>query len=55
MYIYWKGDSSGLESLVSKYGLSNVLFLGARDQSYIQEHLNEYDLLVQPSSLKDLE
>ena len=43
-----EGDSSGLESLVSKYGLSNVLFLGARDQSYIQEHLNEYDL-VQPS------
>lgn len=39
-----------LNSLVGELGLdSHVHFLGAKTQSYIFEHLHEYDLFVQPS------
>lgn len=39
-----------LNSLVDELGLdSHVHFLGAKTQSYIFEHLHEYDLFVQPS------
>lgn len=39
-----------LKDLIHKLNLGNVVHLcGARDYSWIQEHLRDYDLLVQPS------
>ncbi|NDW17369.1 glycosyltransferase family 1 protein [Dysgonomonas sp. 216] len=46
-----EGDSrSYLEAKVLESGLSDsIRFLGLKSRDYIYEHLNEYDLLVQPS------
>lgn len=39
-----------LEDLVKKYHLENqVSFLGLKDRKYINNHLKDYDLLIQPS------
>lgn len=38
-----------LKGLVKSLGLININFLGAKRYSYINDHLCDYDLLVQPS------
>ena len=38
-----------LKELSSELHLNNINFLGAKSVNYIYEHLNEYNLLVQPS------
>lgn len=43
------GDPKPLEELTKKYNVTTAIFLGAKDQCYIRENLNKYDLLVQPS------
>lgn len=43
------GDPKPLQVLAQKYNVTTAIFLGAKDQSYIREHLKEYDLLIQPS------
>jgi len=45
-----EGDSKiFLEQLIKDLNLNNVHLLGAKRNSYINEHLCDYDLLVQPS------
>lgn len=48
--IIGEGESeSFLKELVHNLGLKNVNFLGAKQYSFINNHLCDYDLLVQPS------
>ncbi len=51
MYFIGEGDSKDeLEQLVKNADLENyVIFEGLKSQQYIQEHLCDYDLFVQPS------
>lgn len=43
------GDPDPLKKLANKYNVTTAVFLGKRDQTYIREHLRNYDLLIQPS------
>lgn len=50
--LYFIGDGNSrdyLEELTKKYYLKNVIFMGTQPVEYINKHLCDYDLFVQPS------
>lgn len=51
LFLLGEGESEGcIRALVEELGLSKqVTFMGIRPKEYVQQHLHEYDLLVQPS------
>ncbi|MDE6288441.1 MAG: glycosyltransferase family 4 protein [Muribaculaceae bacterium] len=56
VHVDFIGSGDALDTLVKlakAFGIEkNVTFRGARSQEYIQEHLADYDLLVQPSRIE---
>lgn len=56
VHVDFIGSGDALDTLVKlakAFGIEkNVTFRGARTQEYIQEHLADYDLLVQPSRIE---
>lgn len=56
LHVDFIGSGDALETLVKlakAFGIeNNVTFRGTRSQKYIQEHLADYDLLIQPSRIE---